>query len=346
MCGLTGFLWRGQLTKDFVVGQLNSMTEAIKHRGPDDDGAWVNSDDRIAIGHRRLSILDLSTSGHQPMVSKSKQYTIAFNGEIYNHLELREKLSKSSLISFGWNGCSDTETLLMCFDIWGIEETLKKIVGMFAIALYDNKEKSFYLVRDRMGEKPLYYGWNNGAFLFGSELKSLKSFSKFSREVDRDALALYLKYDYIPAPYSIYRGINKLPPGSFIKIKMIDNQWKSNFIPEPVYYWSMNEVVSIKQHTDSLVRNDENLIEEADCLLSKSVKQQMISDVPLGAFLSGGIDSSVVVALMQKQAEERVKTFTIGFSEEHYNEAEYAKAVANHLGTEHTELYVSPDIEP
>jgi asparagine synthase (glutamine-hydrolysing) len=343
MCGLTGFLWGRDSKIGSVSSQLKSMTEAIRHRGPDDTGTWVDDKAKVAIGHRRLSILDLSSAGHQPMVSKSKRYVIAFNGEIYNHNELRDQLAKLSSYSLDWSGHSDTETLLMCFEVWGVEQTLSKLVGMFAISLYDIEEELFYLIRDRMGEKPLYYGWNNGIFLFGSELKSIKSFSSFSAEVDRNALALFLKYDYIPVPFSIYKGISKLPQGSFLKLKMENNQWKQDFVPDSISYWSMAEVVDTRKRTHDLVNGDKDATEKLDHLLGKSIRQQMISDVPLGAFLSGGVDSSVVVALMQKQAIGKVKTFTIGFNEKQYNEAEYAKAVAHHLGTEHTELYVSPE---
>ena len=343
MCGLTGFLWDSDSKIGLASVQLKSMTEAIRHRGPDDSGVWVDDEAKVAIGHRRLSILDLSSAGHQPMVSKSKRYVIAFNGEIYNHNELRNQLAKLSSYSLDWSGHSDTETLLMCFEVWGVEQTLSRLVGMFAISLYDINKGSLYLIRDRMGEKPLYYGWNNGIFLFGSELKSLKSFSSFSAEIDRNALALFLKYDYVPSPYSIYKGISKLPQGSYIKISMVSKAWSQECLSEPIYYWSMGEIAKSEKDANKSNISDKDAIQKLDSLLTKSIKQQMISDVPLGAFLSGGVDSSVVAALMQKQAIGKVKTFTIGFNEKQYNEAEYAKAVAHHLGTDHTELYVSPE---
>jgi len=343
MCGLTGFLWGSDLKIESASVQLESMTEAIRHRGPDDKGTWIDNEARVAIGHRRLSILDLSSAGHQPMASNSNRYVIAFNGEIYNHNELRNQLNKSNSNLIDWSGHSDTETLLMCFEFWGVEQTLIRLVGMFAISLYDIKKKSLYLIRDRMGEKPLYYGWNNGIFLFGSELKSIKSFSSFLAEVDRNALALYLKYDYVPSPYSIYKGINKLPQGSYIEISMVNRVWSQENLSDPVYYWSMGEIAKSEKDANKFNNSDKDTIQKLDNLLLKSIKQQMISDVPLGAFLSGGVDSSVVTALMQKQSIGKVKTFTIGFNERHFNEAQHAKAVACHLGTEHTELYVSPE---
>ncbi len=343
MCGLTGFLWNLQTKCNNIDEQLKRMTDSITHRGPDDEGFWIDKDFKVAVGHRRLSVLDLSSTGHQPMRSTSGQYIIAFNGEIYNHLELRIRLNNDSSGTIKWTGSSDTETLLSCFEIWGIDKTLQEISGMFAIVLYDTKGRSLYLIRDRMGEKPLYYGWGGDSFLFGSELKSLKAFQGFSGEIDRDALALFLKYDYIPSPYSIYKDVSKLPQGSYIKVDMINNVWNKKGVSNPVYYWSMNDVSNSGKNDNKFNGNEEDAIQELDDLLSKSIKQQMLSDVPLGAFLSGGIDSSVVVALMQKQSNKKIKTFTIGFNEKHYNEAEYAKEVALHLGTEHTELYISPE---
>ena len=342
MCGLTGFLWN-QKAKYSISDQLKSMTSSITHRGPDDEGFWVDERSRVAIGHRRLSVLDLSSAGHQPMHSTSGQYIVAFNGEIYNHLELRMRLDSESGNLVEWNGHSDTETLLLCFEEWGVDKTLQEINGMFAIALYDTKNNSLYLIRDRMGEKPLYYGWNDDYFLFGSELKSLKAFHGFFGKVDRDALAMYLKYDYVPSPYSIYKGINKLPGGSYVKLSMVNNVWSKENISDPIYYWSMSDIAKSGKEVNRFSGDDENAVQELDNLLSRAIKRQMLSDVPLGAFLSGGIDSSVVAALMQKQSKEKIKTFTIGFNEKHYNEAEYAKEVANHLGTDHTELYVTAE---
>ncbi len=342
MCGLAGFL-SNHIDSKNICSQLESMINTLEHRGPDSIGHWFSSKYNIAIGHARLSILDLSDAGNQPMRSSSGQYIIAFNGEIYNHLELRARLNNESKNTIQWNGHSDTETLLSCFEAWGVDTTLQKISGMFAIALYDTKNNSLYLIRDRMGEKPLYYGWSDDSFLFGSELKSLKAFKGFLGEVDRNALALFLKYDYVPSPYSIYKGINKLPKGSYIQISMINNIWDKEGVSNPNYYWSMNDVAESGMGANKFNGSEKDAIQALDNLLSKSIKQQMISDVPLGAFLSGGIDSSIVAALMQKQSKKKIKTFTIGFHEKHYNEAEYAKEVALYLGTDHTELYVSPE---
>ena len=322
MCGLVGFLYNKDMEDSTVSSQLISMTSSLSHRGPDDHGFWTNQELKIAIGHRRLSVLDLSSAGHQPMHSSSGRYIIAFNGEIYNHLNLRERLDIESDNSIKWVGHSDTETLLSCFEAWGIEATLKEISGMFAIALYDNQHNCFYLIRDRMGEKPLYYGWSGNVFLFGSELKSIKAFQGFSAEVDRNALALYLKYDYIPAPYSIYKDIKKLTQGSYLKISMDDDGWSQKCPCSIKRYWSMEDIAKSGKGDNKFNGIDKDAIQKLDELLSKSVKQQMISDVPSGVFLSGGIDSSIVVSLMQKHSKNKIKTFTIGFKEKQYNEAE------------------------
>lgn len=321
-----------------------AMAQRIVHRGPDDSGVWVDVEAGIALAHRRLSILDLSPAGHQPMVSVLGRYVIVFNGEIYNYLELRRELDDSPhhglLQGEGgvphWRGHSDTETLLACFEAWGIEATLKKSVGMFAIALWDRAERVLTLARDRMGEKPLYYGWQGETFLFGSELKALRAHPAFQGKIDRDSLALMLRHNYIPAPYSIYQGIRKLPPGTYLKLLMGKREG------EPVPYWSLREVAERGQ-AQPFVGSETEAVTALEAHLLESIGLQMIADVPLGAFLSGGVDSSTVVALMQAQSIRPVKTFTIGFHEEGYNEAQHAKVVARHLDTEHTELYVTPD---
>ena len=313
------------------------MARQILHRGPDDWGVWTDADVGLALAHRRLSILDLSPAGHQPMVSASGRFVVAFNGEIYNHLALRHELGDIS-----WRGHSDTETLLAAFDAWGVESTLRRTVGMFAIVLWDREARLLYLARDRMGEKPLYYGWQNGVFLFGSELKALKAHPAFQGEIDRDALTLVLRHSYIPAPYSIYKGIRKLPPGTIARLSIDGKQPVVDEFPQPKPYWSLRRVVD-DALAEPFAGGDHDAAKALEAHLQESIALQMIADVPLGAFLSGGIDSSTIVALMQAQSRRPVKTFTIGFQETGYNEAEHAGAVAKHLGADHTELYVTSD---
>ncbi|PWS28191.1 asparagine synthase (glutamine-hydrolyzing) [Pedobacter yonginense] len=335
MCGIAGFLTRDRTQKDNAERELRNMGDAIKHRGPDDYGVWSDEDRGIGFSHRRLSILDLSIHGHQPMMSDSNRYVLIFNGEIYNHLELRTALERESIIQ--WKGHSDTETILKSVELIGIDETIKSLTGMFAIAIWDKEEELLYLVRDRMGEKPLFYGWQGNTFVFGSELKALRSHKSFKNEIDRNALASYFKYSYVPAPQSIYLGISKLVPGSILKVSI------KNQTPEITKYWDLKEIIALSQLEREQANDPIKLIEDLDSLLTDSIKKQMLSDVPLGAFLSGGIDSSTIVGIMQSQSSRPVKTFTIGFDEERYNEAEHAKAIANHLSTEHTELYVRAD---
>jgi asparagine synthase (glutamine-hydrolysing) len=334
MCGISGYLTNRRFRgREEVSAVLRRMADAIVSRGPDDFGVW-HDDSGIGLAHRRLAILDLSPAGHQPMHSISGRYVIAFNGEIYNHLDLRNAIKQTN-----WRGHSDTETLLAAFEEWGIEATLKKAIGMFAIALWDRQTRQLTLARDRLGEKPLYYGWQGcgerSSFIFGSELKALKAHPAFSAEIDRDALCLLMRHNYIPAPHSIYRGIYKLQPGTFLTVSLERR--------EPVFhtYWSLADVAVTGNH-NRFLGSPEQVVDELDVLLKSAVRQQMAADVPLGAFLSGGIDSSTVVALMQVQSAQPVKTFTIGFNEAGYNEAVHAKAVARHLGTDHTELYVTP----
>jgi len=312
---------------------LRRMGQAIGHRGPDDFGIWTDAEAGLGLVHRRLSIVDLSAAGHQPMQSASGRYVIVFNGEIYNHLALRSQLERAGLAP-AWRGHSDTETMQAGFDAWGVAPTLKACVGMFAFALWDKAEHALYLGRDRLGEKPLYYGWQNGCLLFGSELKALRAHPAFIGDIDRDALALQMRHNYIPAPRSIYRDIRKLPPGTLVRIA----PGATSANPEP--YWSLQEVAErglSAPFSGSLAE----AAEMVESQLKESIALQMVAEVPLGAFLSGGIDSSLVVALMQAQSTRPVKTFTIGFQEQEYNEAPHAHKVARHLGTEHTELYVS-----
>ncbi|MGH8476268.1 MAG: asparagine synthase (glutamine-hydrolyzing) [Methylococcales bacterium] len=330
MCGFTGFWSRHAATDYYEIAMC--MAHTIAHRGPDDAGIWSDANAGIALAHRRLSILDLSSAGHQPMLSVCKRYVIVFNGEIYNHLDLRKDLGTHDKI---WRGHSDTETLLEAIAIWGIEGALQQCVGMFALALWDREARNLTLARDRFGEKPLYFGRQNEVFLFGSELKALRAHPAFLGEIDRDALTLYLRYSYIPAPYSIYKGIYKLPPGSYMLVNAgLETEMKP--------YWSAQDIMESGQ-SQLFTGDDLEAREELERLLARSVRSQMIADVRLGAFLSGGVDSSAIVALMQMQSTRPVKTFTIGFREKAYNEADHAHAVARHLGTEHTELYVSPE---
>ena len=335
MCGLVGIF--GALQAD-AANTVKKMTDAITHRGPDSDGHWLNVDAGIALGHRRLAIVDLSPAGAQPMQSARGRYVIAFNGEIYNHLPLRAELENAGY-SGAWRGHSDTETLLAGFDAWGIQATVERVVGMFAFAVWDRQMHILTLGRDRLGEKPLYYGWQgqgqHATFLFGSELKALKAHPAFAAEIDRGALCLLLRHNYIPAPYSIYQGIAKLEPGCLLSVSLAQ--------PEPRVwkYWDAVQVARAGV-VQPFAGTADQAVDALEVLAKDAVRQQMMADVPLGAFLSGGIDSSTVVALMQAQSTRPVKTFTIGFNEEGYNEAVHAKAVARHLGTEHTELYVSP----
>lgn len=330
MCGITGF-WGG--APDAFIAE--KMARSIKSRGPDDSGVWVDTSARLALAHRRLSIVDLSTAGHQPMVSPCGRYVLIYNGEIYNSPDLRKELEREGG-AFGWRGHSDTETLLAALRHWGLQSALERLNGMFAFALWDVSERTLFLARDRMGEKPLYYGRSGETFLFGSELKALTAHPEWQGQVDRDALALYMRHNYVPAPWSIYQGISKLPPAHFVAIREGGRR-----VGEPVCYWNLSQVA--ERGVMSAVGEPEALVDELDELMRDAVGRRMMADVPLGAFLSGGYDSSVVVALMQAQSQRPVKTFSIGFHEAGYNEAQHAKAVAQHLGTEHTELYVTPD---
>ncbi|MES2312189.1 MAG: asparagine synthase (glutamine-hydrolyzing) [Pseudomonadota bacterium] len=336
MCGLAGLWQLHGGAQDTLLQQVQAMSAQLTHRGPDDSGLWCDESTGIALAQRRLSILDLSPAGHQPMHSACGRYVIVFNGEIYNHLDLRERLLAEGAAP-AWRGHSDTETLLACFVAWGIERTLQASVGMFAFALWDRRQRMLTLARDRLGEKPLYYAWQGDTLLFGSELKALKAHAVFHADIDRDALALLLRHDCIPAPYSIYRGVFKLRPGHLLHISA-----DAPRDAQPVPYWRYNDAVSAGLG-NPLHGTDAEAIDALEAQLSASIGAQMLSDVPLGAFLSGGIDSSTIVALMQARSTRPIKTFTMGFGEDGYDEAMHAKAVATHLGTEHTELYVRPE---
>ena len=328
MCGFFGVLGGSDNYSDL----LKSL-KIINHRGPDDLGFWDNSIDKISLGHVRLSIVDLTSSGHQPMISTNQRFVIVFNGEIYNFIQIRDEINKLDS-SVSWHGKSDTEVLLVAISIWGLEKTLMKINGMFGFALWDREDKVLSLCRDRMGEKPVYYGWQNGLFLFGSDLASFREYPCFENEIDRNSLALYMRLSYIPAPYSIYKNIYKLLPGHYININL-DNK-ELNFTK----YW--DEVNIINKAKDNLFGgNLSESVTTLETLLIDSVKNKMVADVPIGAFLSGGVDSSLIAALMQDQSRRPIKTFTIGFDDVKFNEAKFARDVAMHIKSDHTEYYFS-----
>lgn len=341
MCGIAGFLAAPCSPAEDVADRARKMAEAIVHRGPDDSGVWQDADICIALAHRRLSILDLSPAGHQPMHSTCGRFVLVFNGEIYNHLLLRDQLENAGY-SYGWRGHSDTETLLAGFAVWGVSETLQRAVGMFAFAVWDKIERTLTLARDRFGEKPLYYGWMgqgaNQAFLFASELKALRAYPGFDNPVNRGALALYTQYSVVPAPYSIYENIYKLQPGYILTLR------RDDVVRQVVRldcYWRLVDAVSHGQA--DLITNEKEALSLLDAVLRESVAIQAVADVPLGAFLSGGIDSSLIVALMQTQSERPVQTFTVGFDESGFDESPHAFAVARHLGTDHHEVRVTSD---
>ncbi len=337
MCGITGFIEQpGGVPIDQQLASLRGMVRCLHHRGPDSNGVWQDAAAGLNLGHARLAIVDLTPSGAQPMHSADGRWVTVFNGEIYNFKEIRETLRARN---HQFTGTSDTEVLLAGAMEWGVQETLARCVGMFALAIYDRQERELYLARDRMGEKPLYYGWSQGVFLFGSELKALRAHPAWAGDIDRGALQAYFRHSFIPAPASIFTGIRKLPPGSLLTLSLRNG--RSEACPEPVRYWSLRERVQAGQ-ADPFNGSDQEAVEELSRLLTRAVGQQMVADVPLGAFLSGGVDSSAIVALMQQQSTRPVKTFTIGFGEAEYNEAPHAAAVARHLRTDHTELYVTP----
>jgi len=329
MCGLVGY-WSSR-GSDALVAE--KMATQLQHRGPDSAGVWLDKTVGLVMAHRRLSIIDLSFAGHQPMLSPCGRYVLSYNGEIYNHQDLRAELEKEGG-TFEWRGHSDTETLLAALRHWGVECALQKLNGMFAFALWDKIENILFLARDRMGEKPLYYGLNGSTFLFGSELKALTKHPDWHGEIDRDALTLYLRHNCIPSPWSIYKGIKKIPPAHYVVIREC-----GRMVSEPKCYWDLRQIAE-KGALDG-GKTSAELIDELDELLLDSVKRRMMSDVPLGAFLSGGFDSSMVVAAMQAQSDRPIKTFSIGNHEKRFDEAIHAKAIAKHLGTDHTELYVT-----
>jgi asparagine synthase (glutamine-hydrolysing) len=330
MCGIAGFITNKKYSNNELVNAVSIMSDEIFYRGPDSNGVWTDNNKGIALSHRRLSVLDVSCAGHQPMVSNTGRYVLTFNGEIYNHNSLRKRIGSGHL----WKGRSDTETLLAAFEVWGIKRTLIDCEGMFAFAVWDRKKSTLIMSRDKLGEKPLYYGWQSNTFMFASDLNALKKHIDFIGNIDREALSLFVQYNYIPAPYSIYSGIKKIMPGEIISMPLDSMKIKEEF------YWNLDEVVKTSI-SDKFTGSFDYAVETLDNVLSNAVKKQMISDVSIGAFLSGGIDSSAIVSLMQKNSMNKVKTFTIGFNEKHHDEATYAKEIAAHLGTDHTELYVT-----
>ena len=334
MCGIAG-IWdqRRALPADALEAALRRMTDSLQHRGPDDSGAWIDRRAGLALGQRRLSIIDVSEAGHQPMASADGRNWIVFNGEIYNYPELRSALEAEGV--GGWRGHSDTEVLLAAIGRWGVRAALERVVGMFAFALWDMEQCTLTLARDRLGEKPLYYGWSDGVLLFASELKALRAFPGFRGALDHASISNYLRFACVPSPRSIYEGVLKLPPAHFAIVS------DTGRIYGPLSYWSWQRVTS-PSPSSRLDAPQSALADQLDALLRRSIAGQMLSDVPLGAFLSGGVDSSTVVALMQAQSTRPIRTFSIGFAEPEYDESPHARAVAQHLGTDHTELVVTP----
>jgi asparagine synthase (glutamine-hydrolysing) len=336
MCGIAGFRSIGTgLAPDSLRRITEAMTATLVHRGPDDADLWIDPDVGLALGHRRLSIIDLSAAGRQPMASPCGRYVITYNGEIYNFRELRAQLAQHG---HAFRGHSDTEVLLAALAEWGVAEALGRVNGMFAFALWDRQERRLTLARDRAGKKPLYYGWCADTFLFGSELKALRAHPAFDPTIDRDALGLFIQYSWMPAPYSIYAGIRQLPAGTTLTVE----EGGEPGAPQPEVYWSAHEV-AVRGGKAPAAMSLEAATDALEEVLRHAVACRMIADVSLGAFLSGGIDSSTVVALMQSISSKPVQTFAIGYHEPRYNEAEHAKAIAQHLRTDHTELYVTPD---
>ncbi|MDF3034203.1 MAG: asparagine synthase, glutamine-hydrolyzing [Alphaproteobacteria bacterium] len=334
MCGIAGFITPGLTNAMTLMRYVSGMTNAIRHRGPDDEGAWVDEPAGLALGHRRLSIQDLSPAGHQPMASHCGRWVISYNGETYSSAELRPLLEARGIV---FRGHSDTEVMVEAIAAWGLEAAVKQFIGMFAFALWDRQEHTLYLVRDRLGIKPLYWGQAGPTFLFGSELKALQAHPDFHPKLNHQALAGYLKHAYVPTPLSIYEGVYKLPPGTIL-CRTPDGQITQKT------FWTLEEVIakglsSLEHGPDP---SPDNALADLEELLNDAVSRRMVSDVPLGTFLSGGVDSSLITAIAQRQSARPIQTFTIGFGEKEYNEAPYAKAIANHLGTQHTELLITP----
>lgn len=345
MCGITGYF-----SKRLSVSQLtevgHAMTTAILHRGPNDSGVWLSPQVPLVFGHRRLSIVELSAAGHQPMLSQDQRYVLTFNGEIYNYRELRKELEA---LGSSFRGSSDTEVMLAAFQQWGILEAVKRFVGMFAFGLWDQQERVLHLGRDRMGEKPLYYGWHSDGFYFGSELKALRATPSFGAAINKEGLSSLVRLGYVAAPLSIYDGIYKLPQASLLTLTQdMLLRPPSAFVPRasagaaigaPLLYWVLKDVAAARNH--SVQRTDKEWVDLIEAHISEAVRLQMVADVPVGAFLSGGIDSSTIVAIMQAQSSMPVRTFSIGFAEREFNEAHFAARVAKHLNTSHTDMMLT-----
>ena len=340
MCGIAGLIAAGGVDEDL----LRRMTDRLSHRGPDDQGLWIDADSGVGLGHRRLSVVDLSPAGHEPMHSGSGRFVVTFNGEIYNHREIRSRLENEGRTPpGGWRGHSDIETLLQAIDAWGLRAAIDESVGMFALALWDRRERRLSLVRDRFGEKPLYYGWVGRDFVFASELKALRMHPRFDNEIDRHALQLFAARTYVPAPFSIYRRIFKMHPGCVLKVSVEGVRQPLDEPPDESStgsvtlerYWSYRDVV--QRGLDDPINDETDALTELDGSLSRAIAQQSVADVPVGVFLSGGIDSSTVAALYQRDSKQPVRTFSIGFEDARYNEAPFARRVAERLGTVHHE---------
>lgn len=332
MCGIAGYIeWAAKSNQSELEAQGRVMAKAMLHRGPDAAGVWVDAENGLSLCHARLSVIDLSDAGLQPMTSACGRFVMVYNGEVYNAAEILDELGGNAP---NLRGHSDSEVILEACAHWGVEVAVEKFIGMFAFAIWDKREKTLTMVRDRFGIKPFYYGEQNGVFLFGSELKALMAHDKFEREIDRNALASYMRFNYVAAPQSIFKNVIKLQPGHILTVR-----------PDGTHdlkaFWSLRDIASHAQKNTSNL-SDAMAEDRLDLLLRDAVKRRMVADVPLGAFLSGGIDSSTVVALMQAQSSKKVHTYSIGMQAEGYNEAKHAKAVAAHLGTDHTELYVTP----
>ena len=334
MCGIAGFFAFTPLSSEAPL-IVRAMGDRLRHRGPDGEGCWIDTEAGIAFAHRRLAIVDLSPAGRQPMISADGRWVITFNGEIYNHLALRRQLEQEGRAA-PWRGHSDTETILAAISAWGVEAAIQRMVGMFAIALWDRRDRVLWLLRDRLGEKPLYYGIQGGVLLFGSELKALRAHPSYHPALDPSALALLLRVGYVPAPWSIHKGIHKLPPGSLLRISRL-----SDAEVAPVPYWSIRDA-ALAGAKNPIELSDDDAVNTLDGLLAQSIKGQRMADVPLGAFLSGGIDSTATVAIMQSQSSTPIRTFTIGLPDAALDESADARAIARHLRTQHTELTITP----